>query len=273
METAFFWVAWGLISFWALKTFYYSFSKEKLERLRKTALGLTISVLTLTLLPWTSLKFGGITGLNLALEGNLLVLLFLILLIVSTVLFFAKDAEALKLASIATIANTILLFVTAYTLRPGAFMLTLYDIAPIIASLILLIADVVVLLLWQQLQLRDRGQKNKAIQLNKVLIFTGITILIISVLFLLRPQKNNGQEGVSLVSGLSEVTEFKKAVEESGRSKFGITVDHKEDVYSIVKVFESFPDHMTTFNWYKVENKTGKVYRQDTATDTWEEVK
>ena len=49
METLFFWIAWGIISVWALRTFYFSFSKEKLERLRKTSVGLTASVLVLTL--------------------------------------------------------------------------------------------------------------------------------------------------------------------------------------------------------------------------------
>ena len=39
--------------------------------------------------------------------------------------------------------------------RPGTFVLTLYDIPPIIAALSLLVGDVVVLLLWQQLELKS----------------------------------------------------------------------------------------------------------------------
>lgn len=163
METAIFWIAWGLISFWALKTFYYSFSKEKLEHLRKAAFGINIAVLILTFLPWVPASpaggppsLGGKTGLDLALEGNILSLLFVILLLTSTIFFLIKDASFLKLASAATIANTILLFVIMYQLRPVTFVLTLYDIAPIIAVLLLLVCDVVVLLLWQQLQLKEK---------------------------------------------------------------------------------------------------------------------
>lgn len=167
METTLFWVAWGLISFWALKTFYYSFSKDKLERLRKTALGINLAVFILAFLPWLPASsvgglpsLGGTSGLKLALEGNIFSALFIILLVVSMALFLTKDTSRLKLASIATITNTILLFIIMYALRPETFTLTLFDIAPIIAVMFLLASDVVVLLLWQQLQLMDK-KKNK----------------------------------------------------------------------------------------------------------------
>lgn len=161
METALFWVAWGLISFWALKTFYYSFSKEKLERLRKAAFGINIAVLILTFLPWLPLGLGGKTGLELAIEGNILSILFVILLLTSTILFLTKNASFLKLASMATIANTFVLFIIMYTLRPGTFTLTLFDITPIIAFMFFLVGDLVVLLLWQQLQLVGKRGKKK----------------------------------------------------------------------------------------------------------------
>jgi len=156
METVFFWFAWGIISFWAFKTFYYSFSKEKLERLRKSALGINLAVLVLTFLPWLPPSLGGTSGVTLALQGNTLSVLFIILLVSSIALFLAKDVLLLKLASIATFANTILLFVRMYILRPGTFTLTFYDIAPIIAVLFLLVCDVAVLLLWQQLHLKKK---------------------------------------------------------------------------------------------------------------------
>ncbi len=161
METAIFWIAWGIISFWALKTFYYSFSKEKLESLRKAALGINLAVLVLTFLPWLPPALGGKTGLTLALEGNILSVLFFILLLISIVLFLTKEATFLKLAACATIANTFILFILMYQLRPGTFVLTLYDIAPIIAVMFLLVGDLVVMLLWQQSQLKERRGKKK----------------------------------------------------------------------------------------------------------------
>ncbi len=159
METAFFWIAWGIISFWALRTFYYSFSKEKLERLRKSAFGINLAVLILTFLPWFPASLGGKSGLSLALEGNFLALLFIILLVGSSALFLLKDSILLKFGAVATIVSTFLLFIAMYQLRPGTFVLTPYDIAPIIAVLFLLVGDVAVLLLWQQLQLKTKKQK------------------------------------------------------------------------------------------------------------------
>lgn len=159
METALFWIAWGLISFWALRTFYFTYDKGKLQKLRKTSFGISLAVLILTFLPWLPPSLGGTTGLDIALEGNILSILFVILLVVSIALFLAKDASLLRLASVAMVTNTILLFVIMYTLRPGTFALTRYDIAPIVAALFLLVGDVVVLLLWQQLQLKGRKLK------------------------------------------------------------------------------------------------------------------
>ncbi len=156
METAIFWIAWGLISFWALKTFYVSFSKEKLEKLRKAAFGINLAVFILALLPWLPPSFGGKSGIDLVLEWNILTILFVIFLLISIVLFLTKEATFLKLAALATIANTFILFILMYQLRPDTFVLTLYDIAPIIAFMILLVGDVVVMLLWQQLDLKRR---------------------------------------------------------------------------------------------------------------------
>ncbi|MDP3726449.1 MAG: hypothetical protein Q8R36_04610 [bacterium] len=161
METAFFWIAWGLISFWALKTFYYSFSKEKLDRLRKAAFGINLSVLALSFLPWLPPALGGGSGFSLVLQGNVLAVLFFILLIGSIILFLGKDTSLLKIAAGATITNTFVLFVLMYQLRPGTFVLTLYDIAPIIAVMFLLVGDLVVMLLWQQLQLNERKGKRR----------------------------------------------------------------------------------------------------------------
>src|SRR3989344_5170089 len=161
METAFFWVAWGTISFWAIKTFYYSFSKEKLEGLRKATLGMNLAVLVLTFLPWLPPALGGKSGITFALEGNILAVLFLIFLIVSIILFLTKTPSNLKIGAFATIANTVILFTLMMQIRPGTFILSPFDIAPIIAVLFLLVGNVAVLLLWQQLQIKEREKKKK----------------------------------------------------------------------------------------------------------------
>lgn len=155
METIFFWIAWGLISFWALKTFYYSFSKHKIDRLRNAACGINLAVLILTFLPWLPPSLGASSGLTLALQGNILSVLFIIFLVVSIGLFLVKDTLLLKLSSFLTIINTLVFFILMYQLRPETFILSLFDIAPIVAVLFLLFGDVVVLLLWQQIQLKS----------------------------------------------------------------------------------------------------------------------
>lgn len=161
MEIVIFWVAWGIISFWALKTFYYSFNKRRLESLRKAVLGINLAVLTLTFLPWLPLSLGAKSGIALAIEGSILAVIFLILLVISTLLFLTKSQSNLKIASIAVIINTFTLFALMMQIRPGTFILSLFDLAPIIAFMFLLICDVAVLLLWQQLQLKARKEREK----------------------------------------------------------------------------------------------------------------
>lgn len=273
METALFWIAWGVISFWALKTFYFSFSKEKIERLRKAALGFHIAILVLAFLPWLPPVLGNPSGLTLALTGNMLAFLFLVLIILSAIFFLTKELSLMKIAAGLTFTNTFVLFTLMYSLRSTTFTLTLYDLAPIIAFLVLLICDVTVLLLWQQLQLKEKGVKKKTPKVNRVTVFVSIAIFTLLGLFVFGLKSDNGQKGVNLVLQLQEVQEFKKAVEENGRSKFSIAVDHQDESYSVIKVFESFPDHITTFSWYRVDNKTRKIEKQDILTATWIEVK
>ncbi|MCR4264164.1 MAG: hypothetical protein NUV98_05615 [Candidatus Roizmanbacteria bacterium] len=79
----------------------------------------------------------------------------------------------------------------------------------------------------------------------------------------------------SLVENSSEVQGFKKQVEKSGRSTFGVRVDrtpNEDEPYYVIQVYELFPDHRTTFNWYRVHPTTWVVERQELATDTWEQV-
>ena len=156
MKTVFFWIAWGIISFWALKTFYFSYDKGKLQKLRETAFYINLSVLILFLLPWLPLSQGGFSGWELIEQGNPLVSVLVVLVIASFTLFLTKNRNSLKAGAVLHITASMLLIITMIRLTPGTVKLTLGSIAPIIASLLLLIGNVVVLLLWQQLQLETK---------------------------------------------------------------------------------------------------------------------
>lgn len=168
MGIVLFWVVWGLISFWVLKTFYYSFSKDKLDRLRKSALFINFSVLILAFFPWLSASLeagpstlGGKSAIVLAREGNSLAVIFIILIMVPIFIFHLKKEKLYTVGASAVIINTFTLFVLMYQLRPGTYTLSLLDLAPIVAFMSLLVGNVVVLLLWQQLQMKRHKKKLK----------------------------------------------------------------------------------------------------------------
>lgn len=161
METALFWVVWGLISFLALKTFYYSFSKDKLDRLRTSALFINLSVFILAFLPWLPSALGAKSAIVIAREGNGLAIIFIILIIVPILIFYLKKEKLYTVGASAVIANTFTLFALMYQLRPGTFTLSLFDLVPIVAFMSLLVGNVVVLLLWQQLQLKQHTKRQK----------------------------------------------------------------------------------------------------------------
>ena len=278
MEITIFWIAWGIISFWALRTFYFSFTSQKLERLRKTAFVINLLAFAFGLYPLVS-----VIGVKNGFEGfstiNALTILFAVLLFASTAFFLTTHAFTLKFASIATIINTFSYLGIMYTLRPETFIFTLSDAPPVIAALLLLINNVVVLLLWQQLQLKDKKTKthlsNSKRRSSKQSIAVFLMVTLMFVWFVYQKTQfliDENNQSVELVSWLPEVAEFRKEVEENGRSKFGITIDHKVGPYSIIKVFESFPDHTTTFGWYRYDPKMKKIFRNNIANDTWEEV-
>lgn len=149
----------GLISFWALKTFYFSYYKDKLQKLRLTALGIELSVLILFFLPWLPPSQGKTTGWELIQQGNVSVVLLGILVIGSALAFLTKDKSLLKAGSVSHLIVSVLFIFAMIQLMPGTVTLTLASIAPIVASLLLLVGNVVVLLLWQQLQLKKKGKK------------------------------------------------------------------------------------------------------------------
>lgn len=161
METILFWVIWGVVSYWALKNFYFSYNKRKVDTLRKASLGLDLSVLFLFLFIWQPAASGGKSGLYLLLAGNTRVVLLFTLIVLSTMLFITGNKLLLKLAVLLQISASIFIFVTMISLMPGTFVLRFSYVSPIIAALLLLTGDVSSLLLWQQLDLKERKIKRK----------------------------------------------------------------------------------------------------------------
>lgn len=154
METAFFWTVFGFVSFWALKTFYFSYDKDKLLGLRKTIIGINLLVIVLFFLPWLPILSGGQTGWELISQGNIFVMLIGIFIVSSLLLFLTKNVLLLKAGAVLHMITSVLFILTMIRLMPGTFILTFWSVAPIIASLLLLVGNVVALLLWQQLQLK-----------------------------------------------------------------------------------------------------------------------
>lgn len=160
-EPIFFWVTWALISSWVLKNFYFTFDDKKIDKLRKTVFGIDLSVLVLFFLPWLDMNSRGISGWELIMNGNFLVFVLFILIMASAVIFLTKEHELLKIGASSHVIASVLFIVTMVRLMPETFILTINSIAPIIASLLLLVGNVIVLLLWQQLQLKEKAGKRK----------------------------------------------------------------------------------------------------------------
>ncbi len=159
MQHIFFWILWFIISSWALRMFYFSFSAQKLRRLRDTAIGIIIGVLVLNFLPWVPPTMGQLSGIDLAFAGNWFIAAHIVVLLIVLVLFILNQKKYFKWAAALCLSALFILFTGLYMLRPATFILTSYDIASIVALLLLLINSVVVLLLWQQLQLLEKKSR------------------------------------------------------------------------------------------------------------------
>lgn len=78
------------------------------------------------------------------------------------------------------------------------------------------------------------------------------------------------QEAVKNVASRSEVIAWKKSVDAAAKKRgvsAHIEVDRKENNEIIVHVYEVVPDgadssHSATFNWYHVNQQTGKVTKE-----------
>src|SRR3989338_5450352 len=154
MQTAFFWITWGILSWWLLSHFYFTFSKKKLLQLRYLTLGFDVSVLALGFFPWLPAVRGSITGWQLVARGEAFSVWFFVLLVCCVGLLLTNNRVLSKLAVGLGMGLSVWMFVMMVRLVPGSFVLALKDIAPIVAALLLLSGNVTGLLLWQQLDLK-----------------------------------------------------------------------------------------------------------------------
>jgi len=160
MDRVLFWLFWGIISFWALRTFYYSFNSRKLEQLRQATIGIDIAVLISFFFNFKPVSLGARTGLDLLLSGDWFVIVFFALVFSSLILLLRKDNLQNKIGAVLHICASIFIFILLYHLWPGGTAtLRFVDSALPIALLLLLTGNVSALLFWQQLQLLERRRK------------------------------------------------------------------------------------------------------------------
>lgn len=147
-NSVFFWIAWGIVSSWVLRTYYFTSDKKKIQKLKKVAFGIDLSVLLLFFLPWLPPALGSKSGWELIFGGNILVALLGLLILFSTCAFLSNKRFLLKSAVAFHLSASVLFIVTMITLMPGTWTLTLSSIAPILASLLLLCGNIFALLIW-----------------------------------------------------------------------------------------------------------------------------
>lgn len=155
--TAFFWIAFGVISSLVLRCFYFSKSATLARKLRLIARICIIGVFILLLFPWIPESHGGPTGWGIVLQGDMpMVVLAGLLLFTMVTLFIPRKLFLSKMGMMAHFAATIFLFGLMIYTFPGTITLKFRDSAPIFAVMIMLTNNVVLLLLWHQLQVNKR---------------------------------------------------------------------------------------------------------------------
>lgn len=98
--------------------------------------------------------------------------------------------------------------------------------------------------------------------MKNLIIF--LSILLICSYALPRDWEIDEFEAYELANKIPAVIELKESVE-----KINIALVEKPTEDSpeyIFKVYEEFPDHITTYGWYSVDAETGEVYDEITLT-------
>lgn len=157
-STIVFWAAWGVISALVLGRFYFSYQAKAMQAMRWSAAFLEILLLALLFLPWLPTAVGGASGFELMMGGRADIIVYTLLLVIAAVIFFGNFLRLIPTAAIIHLFTSVYIFFVMIRLLPGTFTLELRSVAPIISALLLLVGNVVVLMLWQQWQLRRKTQ-------------------------------------------------------------------------------------------------------------------
>lgn len=156
LGTALFWFAFVVISGWVLRRCYFQNDKALSGRLRIFALIIEAAVIGLFFFPWLPKTLGGNSGWQIILQGNADMILMSLLILLSFASFCTDNSRLLKIGAVSHIVASLLIFEVMIRLMPGTVQLVLRDTAPIIAIFLMVINTLAVLLLWHQLQKRDK---------------------------------------------------------------------------------------------------------------------
>jgi hypothetical protein len=154
---AFFWFAFALVSGWVLRHVYFSKDKTLSRKLRITAGIIFVVISVLLFFPWLPGAHGGSSGWGVVLQGDVAMTLLAALLLLSFVtLLFPKKPVLTKAGVLSNVIATIVLFGFMIYTIPETITLTSRDVAPIIVALFLLVNNLVLFLLWNEL---DKSKK------------------------------------------------------------------------------------------------------------------
>jgi hypothetical protein len=157
ISTVIFWSLFVFISGWVLRHIYFSKDETLSRKLRITSGIIFIVVSVLLFFPWLPGAHGGSSGWGVALQGDTaMTLLAALLWFFFVTLFFPKKPTLIKAGVISNFAALVILFGFMISTTPETITLTSRDVAPIIVVLLLLINNLVLFLLWNEL---DKSKK------------------------------------------------------------------------------------------------------------------
>lgn len=157
--TIFFWTVFLLVTPWVLNNFYVSYRETAVKHLRRGTLGMSGLLLMLFFVPWLSPAKASLSGWDMLLTGRWDVALYIVSLFsvfVLTVWAYERTRLLSAAAAFEGIA-VVLLFTIMIRVNPVIKNLTLADLVPIASIFLLLINALFLLLLIQQLQLKQKG--------------------------------------------------------------------------------------------------------------------